>query len=191
MLTKVLHRNFASKMMAGSTNNKRDSAGRRLGIKKWGNSEVRPGDIIAKQRGYKWHPGNHVHGGKDHTIHASVEGVIAWSRDRYSHRKRNRINVIPRETPNRQFPAPPAFVYHPEMYPELAEMNPQPVSFDIPKQQPKKQRNPRKLSCSHVAVPSQEATGYLNVSKLINPDTYAQNRDFASNRLDLEAHDEF
>lgn len=82
-------------MMAGSTQNTKDSAGRRLGIKRWGASEVRKGDIIAKQRGYKWHPGNNVHTGKDHTIHASVEGVVQWSRDQYSHHKRNRIHVIP------------------------------------------------------------------------------------------------
>ena len=54
MLSKICYqqRSFASKIMAGSTNNKSDSAGRRLGIKKWGNAEVRKGNIIAKQRGY-------------------------------------------------------------------------------------------------------------------------------------------
>ena len=178
-------------MAAGSTANKSDSAGRRLGIKRWGNSEVRPGDIIAKQRGYKWHPGNHVHAGKDHTIHSSVEGVIAWSRDRYSHRKRHRINVIPRETPNRQFPSPPAFVYHPEMYPELAEMNPIPFSFEIPKAKARRQRNPQTLSCSHVINPSLDSSGYIDVSKLINPAKYAQNRNYASNLLDKNDLNEF
>merc|ERR1712086_198620 len=121
MLKKICQRGFASKVMGGNTTNKKDSAGRRLGIKKWGNSEVRKGDIIAKQRGLRWHPGNLVHVSKDHSIHASVEGQVAWSRDRYSHRKRHRIHVIPNETPNRNFPKPPPFVYHPEMYPELAE----------------------------------------------------------------------
>ena len=81
--------------MAGSTNNKRDSAGRRLGLKRWGTAEVRKGEIVARQRGFKWHPGNNVHTGKDHTIHASVEGVVAWSQDRYAFKKRKRINIIP------------------------------------------------------------------------------------------------
>ena len=66
--------NFATKIMGGNTNNKADSAGRRLGIKKWGhNAEIFEGDIIARQRGHKWQPGMHVHSGKDHTLHASLE----------------------------------------------------------------------------------------------------------------------
>ena len=65
---------FATKIMGGNTNNKADSAGRRLGIKKWGhNAEIFEGDIIARQRGHKWQPGMHVHSGKDHTLHASLE----------------------------------------------------------------------------------------------------------------------
>ena len=65
---------FATKIMGGSTNNKKDSAGRRLGIKKWGHSEeIFEGDILARQRGHKWHPGIHVHSGKDHTLHSKVE----------------------------------------------------------------------------------------------------------------------
>ena len=65
---------FATKIMGGSTSNKRDSAGRRLGIKKWGhNAEIFEGDIIARQRGTKWHPGFNVHMGKDHTLHSKVE----------------------------------------------------------------------------------------------------------------------
>ena len=76
---------FATKIMGGSTNNKKDTAGRRLGIKKWGHTtEVYEGDILAKQRGHKWHPGMHVHSGKDHTLHSKVEGSIEWSRDRFS-----------------------------------------------------------------------------------------------------------
>lgn len=69
--------------MAGSTNNKKDSAGRRLGIKKWGQSEVLENEIIARQRGFKWHPGDHVHTGKDHTIHASTEVTYTIHLDIY------------------------------------------------------------------------------------------------------------
>ena len=59
--------------MAGSTSNSKDSAGRRLGIKKWGRAEVLENEILLRQRGFKWRPGHHVHYGKDHTIHASTE----------------------------------------------------------------------------------------------------------------------
>ena len=65
---------FATKIMGGSTNNKADSAGRRLGIKKWGHSaEIYKDNILLKQRGYKWHPGLHVYTTNDHTIHSKVE----------------------------------------------------------------------------------------------------------------------
>ena len=77
MLTKLFPtRGFATKMMAGSTSNSKDSAGRRLGIKKFGQAEVLENEIIARQRGYQWHPGNHVHSGKDHTLHSTVEVLI-------------------------------------------------------------------------------------------------------------------
>ena len=96
MLSKaVAQRGFASKIMAGSTSNKRDSAGRRLGIKRWGQAEVRKGEIIAKQRGHKWHPGNNIYSAKDHSLHAKVEGITVWSKDRYAYKKRSRVHVIP------------------------------------------------------------------------------------------------
>ena len=66
---------FATKMMAGSTRNKKDSAGRRLGLKKWGhNAEIFKGDILYRQRGHKVAPGWNVYSGKDHTLHSTVEG---------------------------------------------------------------------------------------------------------------------
>lgn len=69
-------RYFASKMQASSTQNTKDSAGRRLGIKKYGGEEVMPGDIIVRQRGFKWKSGKNVIVGKDQTIHAKVEGIV-------------------------------------------------------------------------------------------------------------------
>ena len=77
------------------------------------------------------------------------------------------------------------------MYPELAEMNPEPFSFEITKPQRKRQRNPQKLSCRHVENPSMEKTGYINVSGLVTPNSYAQNRDFASNYVNENILDEF
>ena len=66
-------------MMAGSTSNTKDSAGKRLGIKKMGRAEVLENEILVRQRGFKWRPGYNVHHGRDHTIHSSVEVLIFCS----------------------------------------------------------------------------------------------------------------
>ncbi len=70
---------MATKKAGGSSRNGRDSAGRRLGVKKFGGEHVVPGNIIIRQRGTKWHPGTHVGIGKDHTIFALIEGKVAFS----------------------------------------------------------------------------------------------------------------
>ena len=69
---------MATKKAGGSSKNGRDSAGRRLGIKKYGGQLVIPGNIIARQRGTKWHPGSNVGIGKDHTIYALTEGKVKF-----------------------------------------------------------------------------------------------------------------
>ena len=69
---------MAHKKAGGSSRNGRDTAGRRLGIKKYGGEAVIPGNIIARQRGTKWHPGDNVGMGKDHTIFAKVEGTVVF-----------------------------------------------------------------------------------------------------------------
>ncbi len=66
---------MAHKKGQGSTQNNRDSAGRRLGVKKFGSERVIPGNIIIRQRGTKVKPGSGVGIGKDHTIYALIEGV--------------------------------------------------------------------------------------------------------------------
>jgi len=71
---------MAHKKAGGSSRNGRDSAGRRLGIKKHGGEAVIPGNIIVRQRGTKYHPGDNVGIGKDHTIFALVEGRVAFRR---------------------------------------------------------------------------------------------------------------
>ncbi|MFC6654939.1 50S ribosomal protein L27 [Roseibium salinum] len=76
----------------GSSRNGRDSAGRRLGIKKYGGEAVIPGNIIARQRGTQWHPGTGVGMGKDHTIFATVEGKVVFQAKA---NKRTYINVLP------------------------------------------------------------------------------------------------
>ncbi|MEL0072391.1 MAG: 50S ribosomal protein L27 [Rhodobiaceae bacterium] len=70
---------MAHKKAGGSSRNGRDSEGRRLGVKKFGGEHVIPGNIIVRQRGTKWHPGDNVGIGKDHTIFATVEGNVQFS----------------------------------------------------------------------------------------------------------------
>ena len=69
---------MAHKKGQGSTQNNRDSAGRRLGVKKYGGEAVVAGNIIIRQRGTKIHPGKNVGMGKDHTIYALVDGVVSF-----------------------------------------------------------------------------------------------------------------
>ncbi len=71
---------MAHKKAGGSSRNGRDSEGRRLGLKKSGGQHVIPGNIILRQRGTKWHPGEGVGIGKDHTIFAKIEGVVEFQR---------------------------------------------------------------------------------------------------------------
>jgi large subunit ribosomal protein L27 len=83
---------MAHKKGQGSTQNNRDSAGRRLGVKKYGGQAVIPGNIIIRQRGTKVHPGKNVGMGKDHTIFALIEGVVTFER---KDKKRQQVSVIP------------------------------------------------------------------------------------------------
>jgi large subunit ribosomal protein L27 len=69
---------MAHKKAGGSSRNGRDSAGRRLGVKKFGGEIVVPGNIIVRQRGTKFHPGHNVGVGRDHTIFALVEGHVKF-----------------------------------------------------------------------------------------------------------------
>ena len=69
---------MAHKKSGGSSNNGRDSEGRRLGVKKFGGESVIAGNIIIRQRGTKYHPGENVGLGKDHTIFATSEGKVEF-----------------------------------------------------------------------------------------------------------------
>jgi large subunit ribosomal protein L27 len=69
---------MAHKKAGGSSRNGRDSAGRRLGVKKFGSQEVIPGNIIVRQRGTKFYPGVGVGMGKDHTLFALTEGRVRF-----------------------------------------------------------------------------------------------------------------
>ena len=69
---------MAHKKAGGSSRNGRDSDGQRLGIKKFGGEHVRAGNILARQRGTKWHPGTNVGIGKDHTLFALIDGQVSF-----------------------------------------------------------------------------------------------------------------
>ena len=83
---------MAHKKAGGSSRNGRDSAGRRLGVKIYGGQSVNPGNIIVRQRGNKWWPGEGVAQGKDHTIFATAEGNVKFHK---GFKGRTFISVLP------------------------------------------------------------------------------------------------
>jgi large subunit ribosomal protein L27 len=83
---------MATKKAGGSSRNGRDSAGRRLGVKKYGGQIVEAGNIIVRQRGTKWHPGKNVGIGKDHTIFAKIAGIVTFAKS--ARNNRTFINVV-------------------------------------------------------------------------------------------------
>lgn len=83
---------MAHKKAGGSSRNGRDSAGRRLGVKKYGGELVQPGNIIVRQRGNRFWPGEGTGMGKDHTIFAVASGTVSFSK---GYKRRNFISVEP------------------------------------------------------------------------------------------------
>ncbi len=83
---------MASKKAGGSTKNGRDSAGQRLGVKKFGGEKIKTGAIIVRQRGTKFHPGRNVGVGRDFTIYSLIEGVVKFER---FDKQRFKISVYP------------------------------------------------------------------------------------------------
>jgi ribosomal protein L27 len=77
---------MAHKKGAGSTDNGRDSAPQYLGVKKFGGEVAKAGNIIVRQRGTKFHPGINVYMSKDHTLHASIPGIVCFKRSREDRR---------------------------------------------------------------------------------------------------------
>ena len=84
---------MATKKAGGSSRNGRDSAGRRLGVKKYGGQFVLPGNIIIRQRGTKFHPGKNVGCGRDHTLFAKADGHVEFTVKGRLQRKT--VNVVP------------------------------------------------------------------------------------------------
>ena len=71
---------MAQKKGVGSSRNGRDSAGQRLGVKRFGGQQVTAGSILVRQRGTTFHPGNNVGCGKDYTLFALIDGVVKFER---------------------------------------------------------------------------------------------------------------
>jgi large subunit ribosomal protein L27 len=86
---------MASKKAAGSTRNGRDSHSKRLGVKRFGGETVRPGTIIVRQRGTKFHLGNNVKMGRDFTIYSVIDGLVKFER---VNKERTKISVYPSES---------------------------------------------------------------------------------------------
>ena len=83
---------MATKKAGGSSRNGRDSAGRRLGVKRYGGQLVLPGNILVRQRGTKIHPGNYVGMGRDHSIFSLIKGKVQFKTSRLN---RTKVSVIP------------------------------------------------------------------------------------------------
>jgi large subunit ribosomal protein L27 len=83
---------MATKKAGGSSRNGRDSAGRRLGVKKYGDQAVIPGNIIVRQRGTRIHPGENVGMGTDHTLFALTKGKVKFKKSKLN---RTFVSVVP------------------------------------------------------------------------------------------------
>jgi len=86
---------MAHKKAAGSTRNGRDSESKRLGVKRYGGEQVRAGNILVRQRGTKFHPGNNVGRGRDDTLFATADGAVVF--EVKGPKKRQFISVVPAE----------------------------------------------------------------------------------------------
>ncbi|WP_019220774.1 50S ribosomal protein L27 [Bartonella senegalensis] len=83
---------MAHKKAGGSSRNGRDSESKRLGVKKFGGEAVIAGNILVRQRGTRWHPGDNVGIGRDHTLFALSNGVVSFQRKANN---RSYVSVIP------------------------------------------------------------------------------------------------
>lgn len=83
---------MAHKKAGGSSRNGRDSAGKRLGVKKFGGENVLAGNILVRQRGTKWHAGRNVGIGTDHTLFALIEGRVEFQTKA---KDRTYVSVVP------------------------------------------------------------------------------------------------
>ena len=86
---------MAHKKSGGSSRNGRDSNSKRLGVKRFDGQVVTAGSILVRQRGTRFHPGENVKVGRDHTLWAQVDGTVKFSP--YAKNRRKQVSVIPTE----------------------------------------------------------------------------------------------
>jgi large subunit ribosomal protein L27 len=86
---------MAHKKAGGSSRNGRDSAGQRLGVKKFGGQTVLAGNILVRQHGTKVHPGANVGVGKDFTLFALIDGVVKFEKYTRKNKVKTRVNIVP------------------------------------------------------------------------------------------------
>jgi len=122
-------RTMATKKAGGSSTNGRESAGRRLGIKKWPLQPVVAGNIIIRQRGQKFRPGTNTGIGNDHTIFATAEGRVKFERY-WKNKKRHIVHVLPAE----------------QVLPNLIKLNPEAAAEE------EKPKIPRKIKYNRHAM---------------------------------------
>ena len=84
---------MAHKKAGGSSRNGRDSHSQRLGVKRWGGQFVLAGNIIVRQRGTEFHPGENVGCGKDHTLFALIDGNVEFTIK--GEKRRRTVNIVP------------------------------------------------------------------------------------------------
>ena len=85
---------MAHKKGVGSSKNGRESASKRVGVKIFGGQTAVAGNIIVRQRGTKHHPGENVYLGKDHTLHAKIDGTVKFTKKKNN---RSYVSILPNE----------------------------------------------------------------------------------------------
>ena len=149
---------MAHKKGVGSTDNGRDSNSNRLGVKLFGGQLAIAGNIIVRQRGTKIHPGENVYMGRDHTLHAKVDGVVAFKKKRMN---RTFVSIIPFgeevvETPAPKKVAKPKKQAAPKVEkaaPEVKEETPAPVAAAAPVVE-EKEKPAKKAKVEKITLPS-------------------------------------
>jgi len=86
---------MAHKKAGGSSRNGRDSAGQRRGVKRYGGQVVKAGNILVRQLGTKFHPGENVGLGKDFTLFALIDGTVAYEKYTRNRKVKTRVKIIP------------------------------------------------------------------------------------------------
>lgn len=161
---------MAHKKGVGSTDNGRDSLSKRLGVKLFGGQDARAGNIIVRQRGTKYHPGENVYMGKDFTLHAKIDGTVAFRKRRSN---RTFVSIVPADAvavapaapkakkaaPKKEAPAPAAPKAKKEApaapaVEEAPKAEARSVAAEAPAAAPKKEKAAPKAKAEKIQLPN-------------------------------------